>query len=72
MKLILVAILAGSLAGCASVQTEYNRGCVDGVEGLRGQLRSEVGAILAEPDMIGHYCDSVEFRHKQKPVREKP
>lgn len=69
MKFILVAILAGLLAGCAST-SEYYKGCVDGVEGMRLQLRNDV---MAEPDIVGYYCKVVERnREKREQTPHKP
>lgn len=36
MKFICCAILAGFLAGCASLPSDYNQGCRDGVTAFYG------------------------------------
>lgn len=56
------SILFLCLSGCAHV-SEYYRGCVDGVGGMKYMLKTE---IMGEPDMVDYYCKVVERNREQK------
>ena len=62
MKLILIFTLA-VLSGCASVPSEYNQGCRDGVNGLKENKNEQVA--------VDNYCDRLDSAHRaSERVRE--
>lgn len=63
MKTIYCAILAGLMAGCASV-SQYNQGCRAGVENLVEQINPRV-LIDSEIEAIDHYCDNLDTLHNK-------
>lgn len=67
-RLIYLAILAGSLAGCATTHTQYYWGCFDGISAAKFMLNTPA---MREPDMVDGFCKVVERNREQK-TREKP
>ena len=63
MKIILLAILAVSLAGCASVPSEYNQGCRDGM------LAFTPDFIRDQPNtksVTDHVCEELERAYRNE------
>ncbi len=58
MKYLIVLCLL--LSGCATV-SEYNQGCRDGI-GLLPENWN--GGPMSEPDMVNHYCNSIERKRE--------
>ncbi|MCX9024632.1 MAG: hypothetical protein OIN85_00885 [Candidatus Methanoperedens sp.] len=62
---ILFALLILVFSGCATTTTEYFKGCVDGVEALKFQLRTPE---IANQDIAEYFCKVVERNRKQKEI----
>jgi hypothetical protein len=63
MKFIYAAILAGLMAGCATVPSEYNQGCRDGIRSLEGQIKNGGFRGYDHPENIDPFCDALDKEH---------
>lgn len=75
MRNLYVAILAGFLAGCASIPSEYNQGCRDGItestrakdDGLVHIMQADgVHAIGRVEEVTNYYCDMLDAKRQEE------